>query len=132
MSSRKGDRAERWLVNTVEDEFGGYAQRTGASGGATSRNRPDVIVMQDSEAWFVEVKSRTHPDTRFSKEEVHDLQEAAERAGATPLLLVRPSFNKYDQCHAFEPEELKENDKSYSIVNRMLPGRSVGEILTDD
>lgn len=135
----KGDRGERKIVEIVEDDLGCYAQRTGASGGATSRNRPDVIACvpypdvasRVSSVFFIEVKSRDNGLVRFKKEEVADLVEASERGGANALLVTKPDLRKHDHCHCFFPGELKENEKSYSVVERMIPGRSLASILTD-
>lgn len=127
----KGTRGERWLVNYVEDELGHYAQRTGASGGATDRNRPDVIMAAPGYLYFVEIKNRGDPTQRFKKEEVEDLIEAAERAGAIPVLMARVDLRKYDHHHCFFPEELKENEKSYSATQKELPGHPVESLFTD-
>jgi len=130
----KGSRGERWVVNRVEDELGFYAQRTGASGGATSRNRPDIIAsgVVDGEVMllFIELKCRSTPTQRFSKEEVRDLEEAAERAGAVPYVMSKPDLRKYSQPHLFQPSDLKENAESYSIVQKMLPGETLESIFT--
>lgn len=133
--SGKGTRGERWVVNRIEDDIGYYAQRTGTSGGGTNRNRPDVVasgvVGGDTLLVFIELKCRSTPTQRFSKEEVHELQEAAERAGAVPYLMSKPDLRTYEQVHLFRPEELKENKKSYSIVDSMLPGETLDSIFTD-
>lgn len=134
----KGDRGERYVSDKIEDDFNGYAQRTGASGGATKRNRPDVIGMKPtegskrifSEAYFMEVKSRDDGLVRFGKGEVDDLVEAASRAGANPLLVTKPDLRSHPHCYCFSPDELKENKKSYSIVQDMLPGRSLADIFS--
>lgn len=134
----KGDRGERKVVNIIEDDLGFYAQRTGASGGATSRNRPDVIGMRSatwtkrpaSEAYFMEIKSRDDGLVRFKRPEVEDLLEAAERSGATALFVTKPDLRKHDHIYCFTVDELKENEKSFSVVEDMLPGRSLGDIFT--
>lgn len=125
----KGSRGERHLVNKVEDELGYYAQRTGASGGATSRNRPDVIMAGNDKLFFVEQKTRD-PHVRFKKQEVEDLIEASERAGAEPILLVWPDLRKHDHVYAFRPDELKENKESFSTAG-CLPGKKLAELFSD-
>lgn len=129
----KGSRGERYVSNKIEDELDAYAQPTGASGGATTRNRPDVIGMQSrglkTRAYFFEIKSRDDGMVRFSKEEVRELQEAAERAGAQAVLCTKPDLRKHDHCHCFFPDELKENEKSFSIVKSHLPGRPLADLF---
>lgn len=140
MSKRKGDKGERDVSNKIEDQFGCYAQRTGVSGGGTNRNRPDVIAVKPtfecksfvSRVYFMEIKSRDDPTARFDKQEVHDLQEAASRGGGRAVFLVRPDLRSYDQCHAFFADELKENDTTYSIVRKMLPGKSLSDLFAGD
>lgn len=127
----KGSAGERWLVNYVEDDLGYYAQRTGASGGATSRNRPDVIMSAPGYLYFAEIKNRNTPTQRFKKQEVHDLVEAAERAGAIPVLVARPDLRKYDHAHCYFPDELKENEKTYSATQKHVPGHPVETLFTD-
>ena len=126
----KGDRGERKLVNKVEDDLGFYAQRTGASGGATSRNRPDVIMCKSGCLYFVELKTTDLP-VRFKRQEVEDLIEAAERAGAIPVCMVWPDMRKHDQVHGFLPSELKENKKSFSTAG-CEPGHSLSDLFGRD
>lgn len=133
----KGDRGERWVTDTAEDEYGAYAQRTGASGGGTDRERGDVVLsvpedqvdMKAARLFFIEVKTRDDPYVRFKRQEVKELEEAAERAGAYAVYLVKPDLRSYDQVHAFFKEDLKENEKSFSVVDDVLPGRSLEELI---
>jgi Holliday junction resolvase len=82
--------------------------------------------------YFVELKNRSTPTQRFSKEEVHDLVEAADRAGATPVLISRPDLRKYDHSHCFFPEDLKENKKSYSVTQNQLPGMTIESLFSGE
>lgn len=136
MTKQKGDRAERKLVNYIEDELGYYAQRTTASGAATDRNRPDVIAIKaESEhpkIFFIESKARDRGYCRFSKSEIYDLEEASERAGAEAVVAIRPDLRSHDHIHCFTTDELKENDNSFAVTKSDLPGRSVKELLESD
>jgi len=145
MSSRKGDRAERELSNWLEDEADWYAQRTGSSGGATDRARPDVIaarrreietdrsfndVTLASHTAMIEVKAATDGTIHLDAREVDEHDEAARRAGAGAWVVVRPSFNSHDQWHVFDLHELHETDGgNYSVRKSDLPGRTLEEVF---
>jgi len=148
MSSRKGDRAERELSNWLEDEAEWYAQRTGSSGSATDRARPDVIAARREEieveekfnntavvsyTAMIEVKATTDGIVHLDGGEIEDLTEAARRAGAGAWVVVRPSFNSHDQWHVFAPDELhKTPSGNYSIRKTDLPGRTLEEVFGAD
>jgi len=138
MSARKGDRAERELSNWLEDEAEWYAQRTGSSGAATDRARPDVIAARatesgGSEVVAIEVKARSDGTGQFDRAEVEDLIDLAERAGAIPFVAVKPDLRLYDQWNVFAARKLHETDGgNYSVRKSDLPGRPLEEVFGAD
>lgn len=141
-TARKGTRVERELSNRLEDEWGWYAQRTGASGGATDRARPDVIACRRlgsehtppsyvrTDAALIEVKAWKRGTGQLDGEEIDALVEAAGRAGATPLLVVKPDLRRHNQWHVFDVAELNETPSgNYSVRQCDLPGRSLVEVF---
>ena len=135
MSKQKGARGERQLVEWF-DERGWYSQRTGGSGAGTSDARPDVIAMRPNEygrSDVVVVEHKSHPDgsARFSKKEIHKLDEVAERSGGIALVVTRPDLRlkEHDHLYAMKTEDLKENKKSYTITSSMLPTESLEEVI---
>jgi len=138
MSSRKGDRAERELSNWLEDEADWYAQRTGSSGAATDRPRPDVIATRreppqatrHSRVAMIEVKAATDGTVHLDEHEVDELMEAAARAGGEVWVVVRPSFNSHDQWHVFDVHDLNYTDGgNFSVRQADLPGRTLEEVF---
>lgn len=141
MSSRKGSKAEREFSNWLEDEAGWYAQRTGSSGAATDRARPDVIaalgdppvVAGRSRVAMIEVKAHADGTVHLDESEIEELSEAADRAGAGAWVVIRPSFNSHDQWHVFALHELHETDGgNYSVRKEDLPGRTLEEVFGAD
>lgn len=117
----KGTATERRLVNLIQDR-GWYAQRAGASGGGTDQARADITAIINSESGgstvlLIENKAWSTGIGRFSKEEVHELRDIAEKTGGTALLTIWPDqrVSKHDAIYAFEPDELNENANSYSV-----------------
>lgn len=125
----KGSHAERQLSGRLEDEYGFAAMPAGGSGSGTSRPRPDVFAvrgvrletprdgLQDySNAFAVEVKSWKGGVGQFSENEIEELNEFAHRAGATPLVAVRPDQRSFDGWLIQETSELNRTRKgNYSI-----------------
>lgn len=139
MSKRKGDAAERALANYAEDEAGWYAQRTGSSGSATDRARPDVIALKadrryDGRLWTravaFEVKAWADGTGHLDSHEVEELIELAMRAGARPVVAVKPDLRSHDQWHCFGARELHETDGgNFSVRTVDLPGQSLEEVF---
>jgi Holliday junction resolvase len=88
MSSRKGAAKERELVNELHDR--GFAViRAPASGGATTRELPDVLAGDDGTFYAIEAKYSTDDLFYVSEGEVNDLTYFAENFGARPLVGAR-------------------------------------------
>lgn len=133
MSGQKGTRGERSVVQWFENH-GWFAQRTGASGGATDRDRSDVIAMKPHNGWTAtvvsEVKS-TSPDLRIEKSEITQIESVAEQTGGLGLVVNKPDLRSHDHMYAWRPEQMKENKKSYSVTKSMVPGPSIADQIEE-
>lgn len=126
----KGIQAERTLSDTVEDEYGYYAQRSAGSGKATQRARADVMAVkthmvsmvdhdicrESHTVHLVELKASPDGTATFDQGEVEQLQEAGERAGAYVWLAVKPDMRSHDQWYFIHADEANETPEgNYSI-----------------
>lgn len=117
---QKGKRQERELANRLL-ENGWYAQRTGASGAATTSARPDITALWNTGdatvGMVIELKSWSEGTGRLVNDECEQLQEVAERSGLDAKLGVWPDRRKkkFDSVYLFPLEELHENKKSKSV-----------------
>jgi Holliday junction resolvase len=126
---------ERDLSNLLEDEYGCAAMPSGASGAATERARPDVVAARDTEIWMIEQKSwmQSGPTGQLSQAEVEALINLADRAGGTPLIAVRPNWNRHDGWHLYVPGDLaRTKTDNYSVRQEHVPGWTVAEVFGDE
>ena len=114
MSSAKGDRRERELVNRL-DEAGFAVMRAPASGSATERELPDVLAGNGDEFFAIEVKSSAADSIYLSGEEVTALVYFARNFGAKPRIGVR--FDRED-WYFFHPGDLYQTDGGNYRVKR--------------
>lgn len=92
-ASRKGDRRERELVNKLdENEFA--VMRAPASGSATDRELPDVLVGDGGDFYAIESKSSSGDPIYIQEEEIDALQFFASNFGADAIVGVR--FDRED------------------------------------
>lgn len=115
MSSQKGANYERDLVRLLDDL--GYAvMRSPASGAATKRNQPDLLVGRAhkirfrsgrlySDAMALELKSGKQTTLYVDSAEVEALESFASDFGATPYLVARSTRRDIDQGFYFIPPE---------------------------
>lgn len=106
MSGSKGSRRERELVNMF-DESGFVVMRAPASGGAASRELPDVFAGNGVLFAAVEVKSSAGDPIYIDEEEVAALRHFAEGFNADALIGVR--FDRED-WYFFTPNALYRTD----------------------
>ncbi len=114
MSSRKGDRRERELVNLL-DEAGFAVMRAPASGSATERDLPDVLAGDGDRFFAVEAKSSADDVIYLSGEEVESLVYFARNFGAKARIGVR--FDQED-WYFFHPSDLYTTDGGNYRVKR--------------
>lgn len=139
-SSRKGDRSERELVNALQD-VGWSALRCPASGAATKEDRPDLLALTEARglsiptdempiarAYAIECKASKTGSVYLTHAEIEALCRYGLVAGAKPLVGVRPNRKPWS---FFSPVEMNVNDKSRSVTQDMLPGRSFNEVFGD-
>ncbi|MGM0591296.1 MAG: Holliday junction resolvase Hjc [Halobacteriota archaeon] len=113
-SNRKGDRRERELVNLLDDA--GFAvMRAPASGGATTRELPDVLAGNAEVFYAIEVKSSSGNPIYLSGEEVEALVYFARNFGAKARIGVR--FDRED-WYFFHPGDLYVTDGGNYRVKR--------------
>ena len=130
MTQTKGSDAEREVSDRLEDDLGYAAQRTGASGGATGRPRPDVIAGRHGEAYAIEVKAWADATGSLKRAEIEQLLDYATRFGATPVVLVRPDLRSFDRWHCYHLTDLHETaGGNWSVRQAEVPGRSFEEVF---
>ncbi|QCJ46959.1 MULTISPECIES: Holliday junction resolvase Hjc [Haloprofundus] len=106
MSNAKGDRRERELVNKL-DEAGFAVMRAPASGGATTRELPDVLAGNGDRFYAIEAKSSASDPIYLTGEEVEALIFFARNFGAKARIAVR--FDRED-WYFFHPGDLYVTD----------------------
>ncbi len=106
MSSRKGDRRERELVNRL-DEAGFAVMRAPASGAATDRDLPDVLAGDGERFYAIEAKSSSGDPIYLDGEEVESLIYFSQNFGAKARIGVR--FDQED-WYFFHPGDLYTTD----------------------
>ncbi|WP_082230843.1 Holliday junction resolvase Hjc [Haloprofundus marisrubri] len=106
MSNAKGDRRERELVNKL-DEAGFAVMRAPASGGATTRELPDVLAGDGDRFYAIEAKSSAGDPIYLTGEEVEALIFFARNFGAKARIAVR--FDRED-WYFFHPGDLYVTD----------------------
>jgi len=114
MSSAKGDRRERELVNEL-DGAGFAVMRAPASGSATERDLPDVLAGDGSTFYAIEAKSSAGDPIYLSGEEVEALVYFARNFGAKPRIGVR--FDRED-WYFFHPDDCHRTDGGNYRVKR--------------
>jgi Holliday junction resolvase len=115
MANRKGERRERELANRL-DEAGFAVMRAPASGSATDRDLPDILVGNGADFYAIEAKSSSEDPIYLDATEVDALGYFADNYGADPRIGIRVD----EQDWAFFP-------RTTSIALRWeLPGE-VGE-----
>jgi len=87
-SNSKGDKAERELVNYLDDR-GFHVMRAPTSGGGTDRALPDVFAGKNRSAVALEVKRASGDRVYVDEEEVFHLNSFADAFGATGMIAVR-------------------------------------------
>jgi Holliday junction resolvase len=121
-SNDKGDRNERELVNYL-DRVGWTVIRIPASGSATERDLPDVLVGNEGDVYAFEAKSSGDTTIYIDAEEVEALNRFSHNFGAKPRLTARfeevhgdPSYGedwpghyvlRPEQCHVTDVGNLR-------------------------
>lgn len=106
MSSEKGDRRERELVNML-DEAGFAVMRAPSSGSATARELPDILAGNGASLYAIEAKSSAGTPIYLDNDEVYGLVYFATNFGAKPRVGVR--FDQ-ERWYFFHPDDLHQTD----------------------
>lgn len=122
-SNQKGSRAERDLVNRLDDA--GFAvMRAPASGGATDRELPDVLAGDGSVFYAIEAKASGGRPIYLTNEEIEALRYFSSKFGAWPRVGVRFDAKHGDPHYGnpgdsgwrfFNPGMLHSTPKSYRV-----------------
>jgi Holliday junction resolvase len=141
-----GSRAERELLNTLEDDHGFAALRAPSSGGGTDRERPDILAGKRPDqgvpgasrprVLVIEVKKRTGDwpaNVYLDRAEVDALQSFASRFGGSPYVAVRPNRTHSDQdWHVFGAYDIGTTPEgNRAIRTDDLPGATLSEVVGD-
>lgn len=113
-SNAKGDRAERELVNEL-DQRGFAVMRAPSSGSATERELPDVLAGNGEGFYAIEAKASSGKPIYLTGEEVEALEYFASNFGAKPRIGAR--FNRVSWAF-FVPGELHRTDGGNYRVKR--------------
>lgn len=120
----KSDRAERELVNELEDK--GYAVvRTPASGGRKKSPLPDLVAGKRERKLAVECKSSSDEKVYIEEEEIEKLIEFSVRFGATPLIGARFSYTPW---FFLFPHELSVTDGGNFVVEKSEGGLDLSDV----
>ena len=114
MSSAKGDRRERELVNKL-DGAGFAVMRAPASGSATDRDLPDVLAGNGAQFYAIEAKSSAGDPIYLDGEEIESLLYFSRNFGARARVGVR--FDRED-WYFFHPDDLYTTDGGNYRVKR--------------
>jgi Holliday junction resolvase len=128
--NRKGDRRERELVNALDDR--GFAvMRAPASGSATERELPDVLVGDGDVFYAIEAKSSSGDPIYLTSDEVEALRYFSENFGAKPRIGVR--FDRED-WYFFHPGDLHFTGRNYRVKKEkaLEDGTTMGELRDGD
>ena len=106
MANKKGERRERELVNLL-DEIGFAVMRAPASGSATERELPDILVGNGERFYAIEAKSSNGNPIYLDDQEVKGLIYFATNFGADSRIGVR--FDHEDWAF-FHPDDLYTTD----------------------
>lgn len=123
MSQAKGSRRERELVNLLagKDEKSPFEEdqwavmRAPASGSATDRELPDVLVGSGVHFYAIEAKASGGDPIYLTEEEVEALKFFARNFGANPLIAAR--FDRKDWAF-FHPRNLHHTDSGNVRVKK--------------
>jgi len=143
MSGKKGSRYERELVNRFES-LGWGALRCPASGGATNRELPDVLVGKNAEQvntlhtlslstpLAIELKSGKSTTLYVDRDEVSALRSFAESFGATPLLGARFTTQASStDIYLVSPEHARMTPKAYGLPISDIEDRAFMTVTKD-
>ena len=127
MSSEKGDRRERELVNRLDDA--GFAVlRAPSSGSATTRALPDVLAGDGEHFYAIEAKASGSDRVYLSESELDALEDFAESFGADPLVGVRFDYQRW---HFFEPAATLTDNGAYR-VRKSREGYSIDDLAAGE
>ena len=122
----KGANAERELIHMLFDA--GFSVVRIAGSGKTPLPSPDIVALKKGKIWAVECKAWKAKNLAISVEQIQELFDWCERAGAIPLVGWRVPRKGW---FFLKPEQMKNTGKFFTInmANAMEKGRVFEEVF---
>lgn len=127
MSNRKGDRLERDCARKAYD-LGAAVMRAPASGAATERELPDLLIGFGHRAFAGEHKASSGDPIYVSKREIVDLAWFARMFGFDPVVITR--WDQDVTWYFHDPNDLHDAGESYRIRKENRKATSIGTLET--
>jgi len=118
-----GSDAERELATWFHER--GFASLRAPGSGSIGRPSPDVVALTlteygsqlppKTESYAIELKANSDGTAHFDEHEVTELEEWADRAGATAFVVIKPDLRTFDHWLCFHTSELNTTDSGYSV-----------------
>jgi len=119
-----GSDAERELATWFHER--GFASLRVPGSGSIDRPSPDVVALEydpqlsqyegsATYAYAIELKNNADGTAHFDQHEIDELEEWADRAGATAFVVIKPDMRTFDHWLCFHTSELNKTDSGYSV-----------------
>lgn len=123
-----GNLSENQLCDIAREEYG-YAEIRSPGSGTKDVAYPDVALVKavydrdygiyektiSTKVVAVELKNNNHGTAWYDKQEIKELADWADRAGADAYAGLKPDMRTFDQWFFIPIDELHETEKGYSI-----------------
>jgi len=109
----KGTQAERDLCTWLWDK--NYATLRAPASGSIDRPSPDVIAINQDEAYAVELKANKDGAAHFDEHEIRELEQWADRAGGTAYIVIKPDLRTFESWLVYHTSQLNETGNGFSI-----------------
>ena len=93
----------------------GYGVLRAPASGSVDRPSPDVVALKGSGGFAIELKANADGTAHFDKQEILELNEWADRADLTPVVIVKPDLRTFDGWLVLHSTHLNETEQGYSL-----------------
>ncbi|MFC1454653.1 Holliday junction resolvase Hjc [Candidatus Undinarchaeota archaeon] len=122
MSSRKGSRTERELMQKFHEA--GYGVVRSAGSGVSRYPSPDIIVGNDGRILAIECKASKGSVVYIEPKQIDELLEFSKKFGAKPFIGIR--FN-YEEWQFLDPSQLEKTiGEKYKVTRELAGKKSIG------